>query len=63
MRFAIRLLLNRGRALSRVEIVNQTPIVGELRIEQLEDAARRRPLKLARLIAQDSWRGLERLTL
>ena len=63
MRFAVRLLLNRGRALSRLEIVNQKPIVGELRVEQLEDGARRRSLKLARLIAQDSWRGLERLTL
>jgi hypothetical protein len=63
MRYAVRLLMTRGRALSRTEIVNQKPIVGELRIEQLEDAARRRSLKLARLIAQDSWRGLERLTL
>jgi hypothetical protein len=63
MRFAVRLLLHRGRALPRLEIVNQKPIVGELRIEQLEDGARRRSLKLARLIAQDSWRGLERLTL
>jgi len=63
MRFAVRLLLNRGRALSRLEIVNQKAIVGELRVEQLEDGARRRSLKLARLIAQDSWRGLERLTL
>jgi hypothetical protein len=63
MRFAVRLLMHRGRALGRLDIVNQAPIVGELRIEQLEDGARRRSLKLARLIAQDSWRGLERLTL
>ena len=63
MRFAVRLLLNRGRALSRLDVVNQKPIVGELRVEQLEDGARRRSLKLARLIALDSWRGAERLTL
>ena len=63
MRFAVRLLLHRGRALSRSDIANQAPIVGELRVEQLEDGARRRSLKLARLIALDSWRGAERLTL
>ena len=63
MRFAVRLLLHRGRALSRSDIANQAPIVGELRVEQLEDGARRRSLKLARLIALHSWRGAERLTL
>jgi hypothetical protein len=63
MRFAVRLLLHRGRGVARSVFVNQVPVVGVFRIVALGDGARGRALKLARLIALDSWRGAERLTL
>ena len=49
MRFAVRFLRRRGRILPRRDVVNQAPLVGDLRIEECLDAELRRYVRTARL--------------
>ena len=57
MRFAVSLMLCRGRPLPRHELANRTPFVGELRIGELHDALLLRHVRTARLLAADAPRS------
>lgn len=47
MRFAVRLLRRRGRLLSRSDVANQPPVVGDLRVEEMMDAVYGRYVRMA----------------
>lgn len=49
MRFAVRFLRNRGRVIPWREVVNRTPHVGDVRIEETRDDALRRYVRTAKL--------------
>lgn len=50
MEFTVLRMRCRGRALPRRELVNGTPAIGDLRVEQAFDQALRRYVRLARLL-------------
>lgn len=49
MRFAVRRLRLRGRVLDRIEVANQQPVIGDLRVEEVLDALLGRYIRTARL--------------
>jgi hypothetical protein len=49
VRFAVRLLRHRGRVLPWRVVVNRPPLVGDLRIEKVQDEELRRYLRTAQL--------------
>ena len=49
MRFAVRRLRLRGRVLGRIEVANQQPVIGDLRVEEVLDALLGRYIRTARL--------------
>lgn len=53
MRFAIRLLRYRGRIIPWRDVVNRTPRIGDIRIEELRDDALRRYVRTARLFPEN----------
>jgi len=50
MRFAVVLIRHRGRPVDRYELANRSPLVGDLRIEQLNDETLHRCVRMARLV-------------
>jgi hypothetical protein len=57
MRFAVSLMRYRGRPLSRDELANRAPYVGELGIEETHDPTLLRHVRIARLLAPDAPRA------
>lgn len=51
MRFAVWLMRFKGRPLPRDVLANRAPRVGELRVHDLRDVARRRDIRVARVLA------------
>ena len=58
MRFAVRLLRYRGRVIPWREVVNRTPAIGDMRIEETRDDELRRYVRTAKLFPLD---GLPRM--
>ena len=54
MRFAVRFLRHRGRILPWYDVVNQTPRIGDMRIEERLDSDLRRYVRTARLFNIDA---------
>ena len=54
MRFAIRLLRHKGRILPWRDVVNRSPLVGDLRIEETRDEDLRRYVRTALLWDEQS---------
>ena len=50
MRFAVVLMRSRGRPVDRYELANRSPLVGDLRIEKLNDKTLHRYIRMARLV-------------
>ena len=61
MRFCIIRLRHRGRPLPKREWANRTPVVGDLRVEQLYDAELLRHIRIARLASLVRVAGPEEL--
>lgn len=61
MRFTVLRLRHRGRPLPKREWANRTPVVGELRVEQLYDDELLRHIRIARLISLVRVTGPEEL--
>ena len=53
MRFAIRLLRYRGRVIPWRDVVNRSPQIGDIRIEELRDEDLRRYVRTAKLFPDD----------
>lgn len=53
MRFAVRLLRRRGRLLSRYDVANLPPLIGDLRVEEMMDTVCGRYLRTASLRPDD----------
>jgi|GEM_PF-1436490 hypothetical protein len=53
MRFAIRLLRYRGRVIPWRDVVNRSPKIGDIRIEELRDEDLRRYVRTAKLFPDD----------
>ena len=53
MRFAVWVMRFKGRPLPRDQLANRAPYVGELRIHDVRDAARRREVRVARLLVPE----------
>ena len=65
MRFAVRFLRHRGRALPWRDVINRAPCVGDVRIEETRDELLRRYVRTAKLYPDDvpvvSLQGLPEL--
>ena len=61
MRFSILRLRHRGRPLPKREWANRTPVVGELRVEQLYDEELLRHIRIARVSSLVRVTGPEEL--
>ena len=53
MRFAVWVMRYKGRPLPRDQLANRAPYVGELRIHDVRDAARRREVRVARVLVPE----------
>jgi hypothetical protein len=53
MRFAVRLLRHRGRVIPWREVVNRTPSIGEVRIEEVRDDELHRYVRTAKVFPLD----------
>ena len=53
MRFAIRVLRYRGRVIPWRDVVNRSPKIGDIRIEELRDEDLRRYVRTAKLFPDD----------
>ena len=50
MRFTVVLMRHQGRPVDRYELANRSPLIGDLRIEQLSDGTLHRYVRMAKLV-------------